>query len=98
MRALSPQVQLHAQMQRLLSAKQRLEHRARLTFRTRREQTRQFDAQLKALSPLSVLERGFSITRRQSGALVRSAKEVQPDEVIETVLRDGSVQSKVLPK
>ena len=52
--------------------------------------------QLDALSPLSVLKRGYSLTRRGDGVVVRSANDVAPGEVIATRLADGEVLSRVM--
>lgn len=51
--------------------------------------------QLEALSYRSVLRRGFSVTRRADGDLVRSVEQVRPGERIETELADGRVRSTV---
>jgi exodeoxyribonuclease VII large subunit len=51
---------------------------------------------LHALSPLNVLGRGYSITRKLAdGAVLRDATQVAPGEVIETVLNSGRVTSRV---
>ena len=51
---------------------------------------------LNALSPLRVLERGYSITRLPDGGrVVRNAADVQPGDAIETVLSRGRLLSRV---
>ncbi len=50
---------------------------------------------LEAVSPLAVLERGYSITRLAGGGTLRSAAELEPGVALETVLRDGVVRSTV---
>lgn len=50
---------------------------------------------LNALSPLAVLERGYAIARRTSGAVVRSAAEVTVGEVLELTFRDGRARVRV---
>jgi exodeoxyribonuclease VII large subunit len=51
---------------------------------------------LESLSPLKVLTRGFSVTRRQENlALVRSIQDVEPGAWIVTELPDGSLVSRV---
>lgn len=51
---------------------------------------------LRLLSPLNVLERGYSITRNaESGRLVASVGDVKKGERIATTLRDGKVISEV---
>jgi exodeoxyribonuclease VII large subunit len=60
---------------------------------------RQVDAlaqTLDALSPLKVLGRGYSITRRTSdGGVIRDVTGVQPGDQIETVLHRGRLTSRV---
>ncbi|MFA7174160.1 MAG: exodeoxyribonuclease VII large subunit [Kiritimatiellia bacterium] len=51
--------------------------------------------QLVLLSPLKVLERGYSLTRRADGALVRSVKDVAPGVAVMTQVVDGVIHSKV---
>ena len=53
-------------------------------------------AQLEALSPLGVLTRGYSLTKRGDGALLRSAADVAVGEIIETRLAEGCLLSRVL--
>jgi len=53
-------------------------------------------SQLEALSPLNILVRGYSLTQRGDGALLRSAAEVAVGEIIETRLAEGSILSRVL--
>ena len=50
---------------------------------------------LGTLNPLSVLERGFSITFDPSGCPLREAKQVQVGDRITTKLKAGSIFSKV---
>jgi exodeoxyribonuclease VII large subunit len=55
-------------------------------------------AQLETLSPLNVLGRGYSLTRRQAdGVVVRSPDQVQPGECLVTQLQHGQVISRVEP-
>jgi exodeoxyribonuclease VII large subunit len=51
---------------------------------------------LDALSPLRVLERGYSITEHaESGEVIRTAEELSPGDEIRTRLASGSVLSRV---
>jgi exodeoxyribonuclease VII large subunit len=51
--------------------------------------------QLHAVSPQSVLERGFSVTLTPGGAAVRSSQDVTPGQLLHTRLADGSIASVV---
>lgn len=51
------------------------------------------EARLRALDPTRLLARGWSITRRADGTLVRSVHEVEPDDIVLTRVGDGAVRS-----
>lgn len=51
--------------------------------------------QLNALSPLAVLHRGYALVFDESGALVKQAAQLVPDQRLMTRLADGSVASRV---
>jgi exodeoxyribonuclease VII large subunit len=51
---------------------------------------------LEALSPLKVLERGYSVTRLiPSGTVLRSSAQTKPGDLLETLLESGRVTSRV---
>ncbi len=56
------------------------------------------EARVAALDPAAVLRRGWSLTRRGDGALVRSIHDVGAGEVITTQLGDGALASSVLSR
>jgi exodeoxyribonuclease VII large subunit len=77
-----------------------LESRARLAMSNRlkmdRQQLATAGGRLDALSPLKVLERGYSVTRLSpSGEVVRSFGQVQPGDLLETLLQTGRLKSRV---
>jgi exodeoxyribonuclease VII large subunit len=53
------------------------------------------ERQLHGVGPLRVLERGYSITRREDGGVVRSAGEVRAGERVRTRVADGEFGSVV---
>ena len=55
----------------------------------------EFAASLQALSPLKVLSRGYSLTQKSDGTLLRSAASVAPGETLTTRLASGLVHSAV---
>lgn len=81
--------------QRLDEAGLRMTHRVALASQGARERTRRLAAQLAALSPKAVLERGYSVTCRPDGRVVRDARGVRPGDVLVTTLRRGQVRSTV---
>ena len=50
---------------------------------------------LDSLSPLSVLQRGYSVTTDKSGNSLRSVKDVQSGEELQVRLEDGTLQTKI---
>ena len=50
---------------------------------------------LRALDPVAILARGWSITRTADGDLLRSATDVRSGDALETRLADGTVTSTV---
>lgn len=52
-------------------------------------------ASLDALSPLSVLTRGYAIARDASGRVLRSAAEVRPGDEVRVLLGEGSFDATV---
>ena len=51
--------------------------------------------QFEALSPLAVLARGYSLTSRDDGSIVRAASDVLPGDEITTRLAEGTITSVV---
>jgi len=50
---------------------------------------------LDALSPVKVLERGFSLTQRADGRIVTRASDVAPGDELRVRLREGSIDATV---
>jgi exodeoxyribonuclease VII large subunit len=53
------------------------------------------NSQLRMLNPLAVLGRGYSLTRRADGTVVRSAGKVKSGDRLITQLADGKIVSNV---
>ena len=52
-------------------------------------------SRLEAMSPLSSLDRGFSVTRNKEGGVVKSAAELSAGDEIRVLLKDGSASATV---
>ncbi|MBN1211413.1 MAG: exodeoxyribonuclease VII large subunit [candidate division Zixibacteria bacterium] len=53
-------------------------------------------SRLEALSPLKILNRGYSVSRKPADlSLIKSCKDIDPGELMETVLADGRLVSMV---
>ncbi len=51
---------------------------------------------LHALSPLAVMSRGYGISEREDGTILRSAQQARPGDIIHTRLGNGSLNSEVI--
>ena len=51
---------------------------------------------LNAMSPLAVLDRGYSITQKRSGQVIRDASAVKPGDELNVRLAKGSLKTEVL--
>ena len=51
---------------------------------------------LNAMSPLAVLDRGYSITQKRSGEVIRDASVVKPGDELNVRLAKGSLKTEVL--
>ena len=60
-----------------------------------RQQVRAAERQLEAMSYRSVLRRGYSVTRDESGRILRSAGQVAAGDRIETELAEGQIAARV---
>ena len=77
-----------------------LESRAEISMSQRRERaSTEFAAlrsKLDALSPLAVLDRGYSLASRGDGAFVRAAVEIDVGDVLDLRFRRGRARAKVI--
>jgi len=75
----------------------RLGHAARLQMQSSRQEVRRLTTHLNALSPLAVLERGYSITSSaDDGTIVRDAGAVAPGVRLLTRVARGRIESQVI--
>jgi exodeoxyribonuclease VII large subunit len=67
-----------------------------LMLERRRQDLAAIAASLHGMSPLQVLSRGYSLTQKQDGTLVRSAETVTAGETLKTRIAKGVIHSTVL--
>ncbi len=77
--------------QRLVAAQERANSKNKARFLSA-------TAKLDALSPLKVLSRGYSITQKADGTVIRSVKEIETGDKIRIRLEDGSIHASVEEK
>jgi exodeoxyribonuclease VII large subunit len=89
MAALHPRARLHRDRAALVELRRRLDGRVLQALQTRRRDFGVAVGQLQAMSPLAVLERGYSLVRTPEGAVVRDAAAVTPGDRLDVKLLRG---------
>ncbi|MBN2685893.1 MAG: exodeoxyribonuclease VII large subunit [Pontiellaceae bacterium] len=75
-----------------------MRHRMERKAERERQRLERIQGQLRMLNPLAVLGRGYSLTRRSDGSVVRSAEAVTVGDSLVTQFADGKVISNVTEK
>ncbi len=83
------------QKQRLPGFQQTMTHRLESAVAERKQNLRRLEVQLRALSPLAVLDRGYSLTQTADGQVVRDASAVKKGDTVRTRLAKGTFISEV---
>ncbi len=91
----SPQAWISNEQERLNVAQDYLTQRIVRSLVTDIDGVHGFAGRLHALSPLAVLNRGYSITFDQNGKIVREAKQLRAGDPIRTKLHRGQLRSRV---
>jgi exodeoxyribonuclease VII large subunit len=92
----------HALERRITAAKQdgralesRLMRAAQVVLAQQRSTWQTTEKQLRALSPLAVLERGYALVQDADGTVVRSAAQLSAGQTVQTRMSDGTFASTV---
>ena len=93
-----PEERIAALRQRLDDMSSRLAPAGERALAVKRDRIAAYAGRLESLSPLKVLERGYSVTLRPDARVVRSIDEIQEGEVLSTRVRDGVISSRVEKK
>jgi exodeoxyribonuclease VII large subunit len=83
------------QRQRLPGLQQTMRHRLESAVSERKQTLRRLDVQLRALNPLAVLDRGYSLTETAGGHVVRDASMLTTGDALKTRFAKGTVLSEV---
>ena len=81
---------------RLEASRDALEHAIRFLTAGSRARLDQLSAQLDALSPVKILERGYALVFDSGGALLKDAAQVKPGETITARVARGSLRATVI--
>jgi exodeoxyribonuclease VII large subunit len=86
---------LQQRQQRVDQSALTLSHRLQSAVAERKQTVRRLEVQLRVLSPLGVLERGYSLTETADGAVVRDAGRLKKGDLLRTRFAKGTVLSEV---
>ena len=86
---------IHERSRRLDELSMRAALAARTFYRDRQAAVKTLAGKLESLSPLAVLERGYSVTTDESGRLLRNATKLRVGQSIVTRFSKGTAKSKV---
>ncbi len=75
-----------------------MQHRMERKLERDQQKLNRLKSQLRMLNPLEVLGRGYSLTRKADGSVVRNAESVAVGEEIMTQFADGKVVSNITRK
>jgi len=91
----NPQPKIYRAQTRIQQLEYRLADNIRARLSTTRERFGNAVTHLEAVSPLSTLARGYSVTTATDGKVLKQAKQVKTGDVLTTRLSDGWVESEV---
>ncbi len=83
------------QKQRLPRLQQTMAHRMESVIAERKQNLRRIEVQLRVLSPLAVLDRGYSLTQTEDGVVVRDIAQIKTGGMVRTRLAKGTFISEV---
>ena len=93
--ALENQLKRTGQQQQRLTLEYRLAETLRAQLSATRERFGNAVTHLEAVSPLSTLARGYSVTTATDGNVLKKVKQVKAGEMLTTRLEDGWIESEV---
>jgi exodeoxyribonuclease VII large subunit len=91
----NPQPHIYRAQTRIQQLEYRLAQTLRAQLSTTRERFGNAVTHLEAVSPLSTLARGYSVTTAADGQLVKKSKQLNTGDKLTTRLEDGVVESEV---
>ncbi|HBW41347.1 MAG TPA: exodeoxyribonuclease VII large subunit, partial [Leclercia adecarboxylata] len=91
----NPQPRIYRAQTRIQQLEYRLAENLRARLSSTRERFGNAVTHLEAVSPLSTLARGYSVTTATDGNVLKQAKQVNVGDVLTTRLSDGWVESEV---
>jgi exodeoxyribonuclease VII large subunit len=77
--------------------KEELINGTRTELLKKKEQIHLNENAIRLLSPENVLRRGYTLTMKE-GKIIKSVRELEPDDELDTRFADGSIKSKIIKK
>jgi exodeoxyribonuclease VII large subunit len=94
MRRLHPDRMIKLQGERLQSIQNRLEKQYASGLKEKRQQFLSILSTMEALSPLKVMERGYSLSYNEDDSLITSVAQVQKGQSLTVRVKDGQIHCK----
>ena len=91
----SPQGVLEQRADALEKTQQRMTHATQVSLERKTHELQRLTAQMEALSPLSVLSRGYAMAQDTDGRVVTSVASVERDDVLKLRFSDGQISALV---
>ena len=91
----SPTAYIDSKRMELDYVQNRLASAAERMLADRQKQFVGLAASLDALSPLKVLQRGYSVVVSEGGAIIKTVDQICPGDLVDLKLRDGTAQCRV---
>ncbi len=88
--------ELHKTQQQLDEAQTSMQHQMELYLQKIRQSVAKQETALRVLSPLAVLDRGYSLTTSADGNVIKSASDLVDGQEIITTFADGKTRSRVI--
>lgn len=79
----------------IMDYNEELESGIALMIRDLKIKVENYNSRLDALNPTAILKRGYSITLKEDGTVVKSKSDVKQGDIIITKLGDGDIESEV---
>ena len=82
----------------LLNIKSKIELHTLSKLKFSKSYLTKLESNIKALDPLSILERGYSIVETEDGKIVKNSREIKAGQKLSTRFATGSASVKVIDK
>ena len=95
---LNPKKNIKALHLMLLNIKSKIELHTLSKLKFSKSYLTKLESNIKALDPLSILERGYSIVETEDGKIVKNSREIKAGQKLSTRFATGSASVKVIDK